>query len=164
MTSLFTIDSIQSGSFAIRKMTSDDVSFYNEVRNLVRQNLHDNTFFSLEETFNWFDRESPSFFIAELNGHSIGYFRTSNQFGKTIMIGMDISPIFQGKKLSKPFYGLFFELLKLNNFSKASLKVFSKNHIAHNLYMDLGFVEISRGFHTRKDGETFEEIFMEKRL
>jgi len=58
----------------------------------------------------------------------------------------------------------FFEFLKLNNFSKASLKVFSKNHIAHNLYMDLGFVEISRGFHTRKDGETFEEIFMEKRL
>ena len=62
------------------------------------------------------------------------------------MIGMDISPMFQGRKLSKPFYRLFFEFLKLNNFSKASLKVFSKNHIAHNLYMDLGFVEISRGF------------------
>lgn len=164
MTILFTINQISSGSFSIRKMNRNDIDFYNEVRNLVRNNLHDNTFFSKEQSLNWFDVQSPMFFIAELNSKPVGYFRTSDYSSNYCMVGMDIAPSFQGKGLSTPFYHLFFQLLSKNSISKVGLKVFSKNHIAHNLYKKLGFKEISQGFHTRRDGGTFEEIFMERDL
>lgn len=145
-------------------MQKTDVSFYNETRNEVRENLHDNTFFSVEETTRWFSEQKPEFFIAELNGEAIGYFRTSDKSSSRIRIGMDINKKFRGQGLAKFFYFLFFELLKNNHFQVVDLKVFSINNRAHSLYMKLGFVEVSRGIHVRKDGGSFEDILMEKNL
>lgn len=155
---------IVSGSYSIRRMTTDDVLFYNETRNEVREHLHDNTFFTLQESENWFSTYCPEFFVAELDGQPIGYFRTSDKVGPRIRIGMDIHRDYRGHGHAKPLYLLFFELLKNSGIDLVDLKVFSINTRAHSLYMKLGFVEISRGIHIRKDGNQFEDILMEKPL
>ena len=138
----------------IRKMTVEDVSFFNEVRNDCRKALHDPSYYSLEESLSWFKKNQPRFFIYELKGEKIGYFRTSNWMPNGCYVGLDIHKKFRGKKMAVPAYNDFFNYLKKEigkrNFYEFFLEVLSHNKIAISLYKKLGFQEISERGSTNK--------------
>ena len=124
-------------------MQYEDLPFFNEVRNLSREFLHDNTEYTLEETESWFSDTDPSFFILWKDFRKIGYFRTSNfsKQNKNIYIGADIHPDFRGNGYGYLSYVEFINnIFEKNDIHKISLEVLATNHIATNLYKKLGFV------------------------
>ena len=147
----------------IRAMTLNDVPFYNEIRNECKDFLHDSSFYTIEESYNWFETNNPKFFIYEIDGNKIGYFRTSNWTNEGCYIGLDIHKKFRGKKLAFKAYQDFFVFLK-NKIGKRSfyefyLEVLSFNKVAINLYKKLGFTELSKT-PTGKNGEPIYNIKM----
>lgn len=127
----------------IRKLIYDDLLFLNEVRNLYcEEYLHDSRKFSIEETINWYNKYNPDYYIIEIDGKSIGYFRISNysKLNKNLYIGADIHPEFKGKGYGFLAYKKFIPEL-FNNYSlhKIYLEVLSTNKIAISLYKKLGF-------------------------
>ena len=85
--------------YNFKTMQYEDLPFFNEVRNLSRDFLHDNSEYTLEETEAWFSSNKPSFFIVWKDFRQIGYFRTSNLStkNKNLYIGADLHPDFRGK-------------------------------------------------------------------
>lgn len=148
----------------IRDMKSKDLPFFNEVRNLVKDYLHNNAEFSLQETCEWFNAKEDDFFIIENYNQKIGYFRTSNDSfeNKSIMIGADIHPKFQGNGFSKESYRIFLKKMfeeKCKN--KVHLEVLSFNHRAINLYKKIGFkVEGVKRQEILRDGKFIDSILM----
>ena len=132
----------------IKKMTEKDVPFFNEVRNECSMYLHDKSTHTLNEAYNWFlskGKKNP-FFIYELNGKKIGYFRTSNWTQNSCYIGMDIHRDFRGNGLATEAYNQFIDYIKTNysNIKIIMLEVLQSNKRAFNLYKKLGFLEINR--------------------
>lgn len=127
----------------IRDMIESDLTFFNYIRNQSLEFLHDNTAYSLEDNLGWFRNNKPKFFILEINGDPIGYFRTSNWVETSLYIGMDIHPTFRGMGYAKPAYELFIN--KLKNEYKVNtiyLEVLNTNRRAINIYNKLGFTII----------------------
>jgi RimJ/RimL family protein N-acetyltransferase len=124
----------------IRLIKKEDVKFINEVRNECREWLHDSSFYTYEEALDWFEKNKDLFFIYELEGKRIGYFRTSNWKDDSCYIGMDIHKDFRGKKLSVPAFKEFMKLLNRDyNIGKFKLEVLTSNDRARSLYKKLGF-------------------------
>lgn len=124
-------------------MQHEDLPFFNEVRNLSRNFLHDNSEYTLKETEEWFSNTKPSFFIVWKDFRQIGYFRTSNlsKKNKNLYIGADIHPDFRGKGHGYSSYVEFInKVFEKNDIHKISLEVLATNHVAINLYKKLGFV------------------------
>ena len=144
----------------IRKISEDDLEFLNEVRNECRAWLHDSSMYTKEETVKWFNQNNPLYFIFELNGNKIGYFRTSNWEKGSCYIGLDIHKDFRGKKLAVPaFEELMRALNEDYNIQTFKLEVLARNVRAHSLYKKLGFKELSR----QEYGED-QSILMEKNI
>jgi diamine N-acetyltransferase len=127
-----------------RKIEKEDLYFLNDVRNIYAEDfLHDSRKFSIEETTEWFFRESPDYYMIEIGEERVGYFRIGNHSreNKSIYIGADIHPNFTGEGLGylsyKKFIPFIFEEYDLN---KISLEVLSNNHRAIHLYEKIGFI------------------------
>jgi RimJ/RimL family protein N-acetyltransferase len=116
----------------LRLLTKEDLPFLLEVRNdySTRNNLENNSIFTLEQCQNWFDNLKSHWYIIEVNRVSVGYLRTNGD-----EIGCDIHPNFRKKGYAKIAYELY-----LKDKTYASLWVFSDN-FAKNLYLKLGFKE-----------------------
>jgi|TARA_R110002020_G_scaffold425094_1_gene634541 RimJ/RimL family protein N-acetyltransferase len=128
----------------LQAMNADNLWFVNGVRNQCRQYLHDNNHYSLPQALEWFERESPEFFLLGFGGAPIGYFRTSQEDGR-LYIGLDLHFKWRGKGLATPAYRMFLDKIKKDfNLKEAYLKVLSENQVALNLYKKLGFVEIKK--------------------
>ena len=127
----------------IREMKENDLTFFNEVRGLSVDFLHDKTKYTLENNLTWFLNTNPKFFIVEVENHPIGYFRTSNWVDNTLYVGMDIHPKHRGLGYSIPSYKSFFNILK-NDYSIdcVFLEVLNTNNRAINIYNKLGFTII----------------------
>jgi len=141
-----------------KQMTLDEIEFFNSIRNECRDSLHDNSFFSLDETREWFIKNNPLFFIIFINDQKIGYFRTSNlsHTNKNIYIGADIHKDYRGKGYSKKAYKKFIPyIIEKYNLHKINLEVLSTNKIAINLYLSLGF---------KIDGIKREEVFRDNKF
>jgi len=130
-------------SIDFRKITFEDVPFVNEVRNTYCEKfLHDSKQYSLQESYVWFFKTNPDFWIITKNKKSVGYFRLSNYSpeNRSIYIGADISEEFSGNGIAtesyKKFIPFIFDRYKLN---KISLEVLSTNERAIHLYKKLGF-------------------------
>ena len=117
----------------LRSLTKEDLPFLLEVRNdySTRNNLENNSTFTLEQCKNWFDNLKSSWYIIEVNKVSVGYLRTNGD-----EVGCDIHPDFRRKGYAKMAYELY-----LKDKTYASLWVFSDN-FAKDLYLKLGFKEI----------------------
>lgn len=126
------------------KLTLDDLSFLNEVRNeCCEEYLHDSRKFTLEQTIDWFNKTKPMFWVIWVDGERIGYFRTSeySEVNKHIYIGADLHKDFRGKGLAYESYKQFIPFLFTElNLHKISLEVLKTNQRAINLYEKLGFV------------------------
>lgn len=126
-------------------ITIEDIPFINNIRNQYAENfLHDSRTFNLNETYEWYHKTNPNFWIIFDNKDRLGYFRLSNysKENKNIYIGADISPEHRGKGYAKLAYKKFipfiFEKYDLN---KISLEVLETNKIAISLYKKLGFTQ-----------------------
>jgi len=117
----------------LRPLTKEDLPFLLEVRNdySTRNNLENNSIFTLEQCQTWFDNLKSPWYIIEVNKVSVGYLRTNGD-----EVGCDIHPDFRRKGYAKMAYELY-----LKDKTYASLWVFSDN-FAKDLYLKLGFKEI----------------------
>jgi RimJ/RimL family protein N-acetyltransferase len=117
----------------LRSLAKEDLPFLLEVRNdySTRNNLENNSTFTLEQCENWFDNLKSSWYIIEVNKVSVGYLRTNGD-----EVGCDIHPDFRRKGYAKMAYELY-----LKDKTYASLWVFNDN-FAKDLYLKLGFKEI----------------------
>ena len=125
-------------------MKKEDLHFVNSTRNIpsTRLWLENNKEISIEETATWFLEKNPKWFIILLGGQKVGYFRTSDDTGKSVCIGCDIHPDFRRRGIAKRAYRLFINKLKTNKYVNIWLEVFKENKAAVNLYSKLGFVSI----------------------
>ena len=119
----------------LRPLSKEDLPFLLEVRNdySTRNNLENNSIFTLDQCQNWFDNLKSSWYIIEVNKVSVGYLRTNGD-----EVGCDIHPDFRRKGYAKMAYELY-----LKDKTYASLWVFSDN-FAKDLYSKLGFKEIDK--------------------
>jgi len=147
----------------VRKMIKSDVPFYNFVRNECCEFLHDPTKYTLQEAYEWFDKKKNPFYMYELNGETIGYFRTSEwSFGGdsvSCYVGMDIHKDYRGKGLATKAYEEFFEYLtKHHSVSTFNLEVLDTNTRARNLYKKLGFKEVKTIFYNKEQSSILMQL------
>ena len=116
----------------IRELNELDLSFLLEVRNheSTRENLENNSIFSIEQCTKWFKTLNSPWFIIEVDNIPVGYIRIDNEY-----IGIDIHMDFRKKGYAKQ---AFKEYLK--DKEHAALWVFNDN-FAKELYLQLGFFE-----------------------
>lgn len=116
----------------IRELNELDLPFLLEVRNheSTRENLENNSVFSIEQCTKWFKTLNSPWFIIEVDNTPVGYIRIDNEY-----VGIDIHMDFRKKGYAKQ---AFLEYLKDKKYAK--LWVFD-NNFAKNLYIKLGFVE-----------------------
>jgi len=113
-------------------MTIDDILFFNDVRNDSIEFLHQQTKYTLEDNVYWYiyTKKDP-YFICEVDGEPIGYFRTSEWGENEPYIGMDISKVKRGNGYATTAYKLFFELLQTKyGVKKVHLEVVDYNERA----------------------------------
>ena len=127
-----------------RPLSKDDVPFLNEIRNECAElYLHDSRIFSIENTYSWFEKTKPDYYLILYNNISIGYFRLSNHslVNKNIYIGADLHQDWRGQGLAYESYCKFIPFIfETYNLNKITLEVLSNNLVAINLYKKLGFV------------------------
>jgi ribosomal protein S18 acetylase RimI-like enzyme len=130
----------------LRKMTRDDLPYVNFIRNhdLTRFFLRNTKKISLDETYEWFDKTSPAWYVIVHEQEAVGYMRTSQDSGESICIGCDIHPEMRGKGYAKAAYKKFITLLYSLGYHVIWLEVFENNETALNLYRQLNFQEINR--------------------
>lgn len=120
-----------------------DLEFLNEVRNhCAIDYLHDSRLFTLEQTRQWFDNTSPTYYIILDGEVRIGYFRLSNYStqNNNIYVGADLHPKYWNKGLAYIAYAIFLNFLfQEYNLHKITLEVLATNQRAINLYKKLGF-------------------------
>lgn len=120
-----------------------DVPTYNAIRNDSREYLHNNTHYTLQESYDWFRKKTDPFFMYEIDSEVIGYFRTSNWTNKTCYVGMDIHQDYRGQHLAYNAYVEFLNFLDtLYGIERVQLEVLKTNTRALNLYTKLNFETI----------------------
>ena len=114
----------------LRPLTESDLEFLLEVRNdsTTRNNLEDNSVFTLEQCKVWFLSTNPKWYIIQNKGINIGYIRTNGN-----EIGCDIHPNYRRNGYAREAYNII-----LKEMDTASLWVFEDN-FAKKLYSELGF-------------------------
>jgi RimJ/RimL family protein N-acetyltransferase len=119
----------------LRPLTESDLEFLLEVRNdfTTRNNLEDDSVFTLEQCKMWFSSTDPKWYIIKNEGISVGYFRTNGN-----EVGCDIHPKYRRKGFAKMSYDVY-----LKNVNNASLWVFDDN-FAKKLYESLGFKQTEK--------------------
>jgi RimJ/RimL family protein N-acetyltransferase len=145
------------------ELDSSNLDFFVDLRNLVRQYLHDPREFSLDEAKIWLQTNiSSDYLIVSDNEfkNNIGYWRLKLLSKSNLQIGLDIHPNFQGMGNGKRIYTCMLNHWDLNNDLKLlSLQVLSKNTRALNLYRKMGFT-IKNVSKIEINGEIVENIDM----
>ncbi len=146
-----------------RLISKSDIPIIIKIRNKpeTRNFLEIQEKFTVEQSYEWFDKTNPWWFVIEEENSIIGYIRTSNRKENSIWVGMDIDTPYRGKGYALKYYKEFFNYLKeTTSIKEIFLEVFVYNIIAKSLYDKLGFVELSR--RELPDGRF--SIFMSKQL
>jgi len=111
-------------------LTENDLPFLLEIRNddSTRNNLENDSTFTLPECRIWFECTKPKWYIIETHTDAVGYFRTNGD-----EVGCDIHPNYRRLGYAKQAYETYLE-----DKEYASLWVFEDN-FAKGLYKKLGF-------------------------
>jgi ribosomal protein S18 acetylase RimI-like enzyme len=122
-------------------LSFSSLGFFNEVRNLSADQLHDSRIFTLEETRIWFQKENKTkYWLIYFNHKPVGYFRVMQISKSEVQIGADIHPKFRRKGIAYLAYRNFAQnILDKRNIETCSLKVLRNNFNAIKLYFKLGF-------------------------
>lgn len=130
------------------RMDASHLPFFLEVRNLVKDQLHDAREFSHSQALEWFSKTSPEYWIIKLEGVQVGYFRLLRHSLNSWQIGADIHPMYQHQGIGTRAYGAFIKnviLLETAPPKFLDLRVLKSNTIAYALYVKLGFIVVSEG-------------------
>jgi RimJ/RimL family protein N-acetyltransferase len=120
----------------------DDLPFFLNIRNQVKDKLHDSREFTLEEAQEWLQKTPVQYWIISNDLEKVGYFRLARINESLWQIGADIHPDFQRKGIASKAYPVFIDQIvkKLNPApSSLELRVLKNNSIAMSLYLKLGF-------------------------
>jgi len=138
-------------SYSFRELCESDLAWFVELRNSVREMLHNPSSFTLQDALDWFPNSEGTYWVIELDGQLVGYFRIINTEVNRVLIGADIHPSYQGRGIGAKVYPIFVqEILLPLGVTNLELRVLKKNKVALGLYKKLGFNivdETSRDFH-----------------
>lgn len=128
-------------SLSFEPLNHSTLRFFNEVRNLSADQLHDSRIFTLEETKIWFQKENKTkYWLIHFNHKPVGYFRLAQISKSEFQIGADIHPNFRRMGIAYLAYRNFAQdILDKKNIETVSLKVLRNNFNAIKLYLKLGF-------------------------
>jgi RimJ/RimL family protein N-acetyltransferase len=86
-----------------------------------------------------------------MNGHDVGYFRILQTGHQRVLIGADIAPPYQGRRIASEAYPKFVQQILIpSGITELELRVLKKNEVGIKLYKNLGFVvdeETSSDYH-----------------
>jgi RimJ/RimL family protein N-acetyltransferase len=146
-------------------LSNSNLGFFLEVRNLVREFLHDPREFTLEDAKIWINSNISNNYIIvseKKSGMKIGYLRLKELGIFNLQIGLDIHPEYQGIGHATRIYTCFFNHWNMKkDINQFSLQVLSKNTRAISLYKKIGF-EVSNITKIELDGKMLENIYMVK--
>ena len=126
-------------------LKEEDLEWFTIVRNSSRKFLHDQREFSYDEVCNWFTDSKNNIWVISNLKMRLGYFRFHvDQGTSNAWIGLDLSEECRGIGLAKLLYHQFVNDIAVNSGAdNLLLKVLKSNVRAYNLYVKLGFKEIS---------------------
>ena len=125
------------------RLNEQDLPFFLDIRNRVRDKLHDSREFTLNEAIEWLPKSLTQYWIIYQDLVNVGYFRLLKVSDSLWQIGADIHPDFQNQGIASKAYPAFInEIVKSINPPPAllELRVLKDNLIALSLYIKLGFV------------------------
>ena len=130
-------------SLEFSRLKEDDLPFFLDIRNRVRNNLHDSREFTLFEAIEWLSKSTTQYWIICHDSVNIGYFRLQRISDLLWQIGADIHPDFQRRGLASKAYPAFINQIVKDIHpvpTSLELRVLKSNSIALSLYMKLGFI------------------------
>ena len=130
------------GDMLLRPMTERDLPFMLDIRNEVRELIHDNRIFTLDEAIEWYHTQHPENYVVVVAGSEVGIMRVrrGKQHMNSAEVGGDIHKAHRGKGLGKRAYKLLIPyLFGTPELRELFLEVLTKNMPAFNLYHSLGF-------------------------
>lgn len=125
------------------RLKESDLPFFLEVRNRVKDKLHDSREFTLNEAIEWLPKSTTQYWIICHDLVDVGYFRLLKVSDASWQIGADVHPDFQKQGIASKAYPAFInEIIRSINPPPVSLelRVLKNNLIALSLYLKLGFV------------------------
>ena len=136
-------NTIPAMTLSFSRLLEKDLPFFLEVRNQVKDKLHDSREFTLEEARAWLTETPIEYWVITMDLLKVGYFRLARVNDSSWQIGADIHPEFQRKGIASKAYPIFIsEIARKQNPTPTSLelRVLKNNLIAFSLYVKLGFV------------------------
>lgn len=124
------------------RLIEEDLPFFLNIRNQVKNKLHDSREFTLKEAQEWLPTTSVQYWVISKDLIKVGYFRLARINDSLWQIGADIHPDFQRKGIATKAYPEFINQIvkKLNPVpSSLELWVLKSNVMAQSLYLKLGF-------------------------
>ncbi len=123
-------------------LTERELPKFLQIRNAIRNSLHDSREFTLDECQIWFESKPQDYWLILTSDTILGYFRfevdpTDQNFG---IIGMDLDPVFHGLGYAKKLYQIFCsDIVPSYEVSNLRLRVLKTNSRAYSLYVSMGF-------------------------
>lgn len=155
-------------NLSIKPLAFKDLPFLKEIRDYSLEHLETQISYTLQQTQEWFNSNSPDWYSIFLGTEYIGYIRTSdsNKISNSIYIGMDLHPTHRGNGFAEKVYKEFIEWLASCGYLHILLRVQVRNYRAYNLYRKLGFspVGILQDFVTTNQGTLLDVILMQKKI
>lgn len=137
------IKNFYANGWQFSQLEFSDLSWFLEIRNAIRMNLHDSKKFSIAETEAWYKKGMLNnlYYIVANSEYKVGYIRIKKEFNTNkTLLGLDLHPLYHGKGFAVPVLQeaskLVYELFKPNFIY---LRVLKTNKVAINLYTKLGF-------------------------
>lgn len=124
-------------------MQKEDLQQFLNIRNSIRQSLHDSREFSLAECEIWFKNKTQDYWVITLEFRIIGYFRfeMDEDSSNTGIIGMDLDPLVHGRGYAKTLYSQFCKgIIPKYGATHIRLRVLKSNERAFALYVSMGMV------------------------
>lgn len=125
------------------EMRDDQLPEFNRIRNSCRKFLHDQRYFSLDDTIKWYATQIDNFYYPILTDKEemIGYFRLFPRYDQwPVCIGADLDERYRGLGIAKGLYPqVMNSVYQSFDTELIYLEVLSHNFAALRLYESLGF-------------------------
>lgn len=121
-------------------MEVKDLPRFLNIRNQIRNSLHDSRYFTLEECQKWFGTKEQDYWLAISENNVLGYFRFQVHPNNPIagVIGMDLDPAYHGHGYAKYLYLAFCEgVVPKYGVENLYLRVLKSNIRAQMLYQGM---------------------------
>lgn len=132
----------ENGDMLLRPMIEGDLEFMLDIRNDVRDVIHDDRIFTLDECIEWYHETRPENYVVTVGGHDVGIMRVRRykHHGHSAEVGGDIHGDFRRKGFAIRAYNLLIPyLFHTPQIDELFLEVLEINMPAFNLYRKLGF-------------------------